>query len=76
MVVAGDHANNDMAGDEKDSYKSQLIQAGFKVETYLHGLGENAGIQDIYVQHVKDVIEGKNDKKERGKDRPVIPVIE
>jgi len=76
MVVAGDHANNDMAGDEKDSYKSQFLAAGFKVDTYLHGLGENAGIQDIYVQHVKDVIEGKNDKHERSKDAPVIPVIE
>ena len=76
MVVAGDHANNDMAGDDKDSYKSQFLAAGFKVDTYLHGLGENAGIQDIYVQHVKDVIEGKNDKHERSKDAPVIPVIE
>ncbi|MBP2627051.1 MAG: Sirohydrochlorin cobaltochelatase [Firmicutes bacterium] len=76
MVVAGDHANNDMAGDEKDSYKSQFLQAGFKVDIYLHGLGENAGIQDIYVQHVKDVIEGKHDKHERSKDAPVIPVIE
>ncbi len=56
MLVAGDHANNDMAGDDKDSHKSQLIAAGFKVDTYLHGLGENAKIQDIYVQHVKDAI--------------------
>lgn len=63
MLVAGDHANNDMAGDEKDSAKSQLIQAGFNVETYVHGLGENAAIQDIYVQHVKDAIEQKYEKK-------------
>lgn len=76
MVVAGDHANNDMAGDDKDSYKSQFLQAGFKVETYLHGLGENAGIQDIYVEHVKNVIDGKYNKNERSKDAPVIPVIE
>lgn len=74
MLVAGDHAQNDMAGDEKDSFKSQLIEAGFKVDTYLHGLGENAGIQDIYVQHVKDAIDNKY--KERGQDKPVIPVIE
>lgn len=74
MVVAGDHANNDMAGDEKDSFKSQLIEAGFKVDAYLHGLGENAGIQDIYVQHVKDAQDNKY--KERGKDRPAIPVID
>lgn len=74
MLVAGDHAKNDMAGDDKESFKSQLIAAGFQVETYIHGLGENAAIQDIYVQHVKDAMENKY--KERGKDRPVIPVIE
>ena len=74
MVVAGDHANNDMAGDDKDSFKSQLIAAGFKVNAYLHGLGENVGIQDIYVQHVKDAQDNKY--KERGKDRPAIPVID
>jgi sirohydrochlorin cobaltochelatase len=76
MVVAGDHATNDMAGDEEDSFKSQFLRAGFKVDTYLHGLGENTAIQDIYVQHIKDVIEGKNDKHERSKDAPIIPVIE
>jgi len=54
MVVAGDHANNDMASDDKDSFKSKFLQAGFKVDTYLHGLGENAGMQEIYVQHIKD----------------------
>lgn len=74
MVVAGDHAKNDMAGDEKDSFKSQLLEAGFKVDAYLHGLGENAGIQDIYVQHVKDAQDDKY--KARSKDRPAIPVIE
>lgn len=76
MLVAGDHATNDMAGEDKESFKSQLIAAGFKVDTYLHGLGENVGVQDIYVQHVKDAIEGKFDKNKRSKDRPVIPVIE
>ncbi|MBP2649901.1 MAG: Sirohydrochlorin cobaltochelatase [Firmicutes bacterium] len=76
MLVAGDHANEDMAGDNKESFKSQLIQAGFSVETYIHGLGENSAIQDIYVQHVKDAIEGKYLKTERGKNRPAIPTIE
>lgn len=76
MVVAGDHAQNDMAGDEEDSYKTQLIKAGFKVDAYLHGLGENKGIQDIYVQHVKDAIDNTYDKAKRGHDRPAIPVIE
>jgi sirohydrochlorin cobaltochelatase len=74
MLVAGDHANNDMAGDEEDSFKSQLLKSGFKVDSYLHGLGENPAIQDIYVQHVRDAIDNKY--KERSKDKPPIPVIQ
>lgn len=58
MLVAGDHANNDMAGDQDDSWKSVLKKNGFEVEIYLHGLGENKGIQDIYVQHIKDSLDG------------------
>ncbi|HML89706.1 MAG TPA: sirohydrochlorin cobaltochelatase [Methylomusa anaerophila] len=65
MLVAGDHATNDMAGDEKDSAKSILTAAGFKVEAYVHGLGENPGIQEIYVQHVKDAIEQLNQKADK-----------
>ncbi|CAH2212031.1 sirohydrochlorin cobaltochelatase [Tepidibacter aestuarii] len=53
MLVAGDHANNDMAGDEEDSWKSILKKEGFVVETYLHGLGENEKVQDMYVNHAK-----------------------
>jgi len=60
--------------DDKESAKSQLLQAGFKVDTYMHGLGENTAIQDIYVQHVKDAMENKYN--ERGKDRPPIPVLD
>ncbi len=56
MLVAGDHAKNDMAGEEQDSWKSILEAEGFKVKIYLHGLGENSEIQDIYIQHIKDVI--------------------
>ncbi len=41
MMVAGDHANNDMAGSEPDSHKSILEKEGFKVSTYIHGVGEN-----------------------------------
>ena len=58
MVVAGDHANNDMAGEDKDSWKNQFIAKGYEVETYLHGLGENKAFQDIYVEHVRDAING------------------
>ncbi len=54
MLVAGDHANNDMAGDEEDSWKSAFKAEGFEVETVIRGLGEFAGIQEIYVAHCKD----------------------
>ena len=56
MVVAGDHATNDMAGDEEDSWKSQFKAANYEVECVLEGLGEMEDIQQIYVQHVKDAI--------------------
>ena len=49
MMVAGDHANNDMAGDEPDSFKSILEKEGFKVSAYVHGLGENAAVQKLFV---------------------------
>lgn len=58
MLVAGDHANNDMAGDEEDSWKTILKKEGFTVKTHIHGLGENPEYQDIYVQHVQDCIDG------------------
>jgi sirohydrochlorin cobaltochelatase len=58
MVVAGDHANNDMAGDEEDSWKSVFEAEGFDVECLIRGLGQFWGIQSIYVQHVQDVIDG------------------
>ncbi len=59
MLVAGDHANNDMAGEEEDSWKSILTAKGYAVEIYMHGLGENKAFQDIYVEHIKDAIAGK-----------------
>lgn len=56
MVVAGDHANNDMAGDEEDSWKSIFEKEGFEVECLLKGLGEIEDVQKIYVSHVGDAI--------------------
>ena len=56
MVVAGDHANNDMAGDEEDSWKSILEDEGYEVVPVLKGLGELPGIQQLYVQHVADAL--------------------
>ncbi len=60
MVVAGDHANNDMAGDDDDSWKSQFEASGAfdSVETQIAGLGEIDKIQDIYVAHTKAAMEG------------------
>lgn len=49
MMVAGDHANNDMAGDEPDSFKSILENEGFKVNAYIHGLGENEAVRQLFV---------------------------
>ena len=54
MMVAGDHANNDMAGNEPDSHKSILEKDGFKVDTYLHGLGENQNIRNIFVERANE----------------------
>jgi sirohydrochlorin cobaltochelatase len=61
MLVAGDHAENDMAGDEEDSWKMQLKKEGFVVDISLHGLGENAEIQKLYVQHIRDAIAGEEE---------------
>ncbi len=51
MIVAGDHATNDMAGDEEDSWKTQLKKEGYEVECVLKGLGEYEGIQDMFTEH-------------------------
>ena len=58
MVVAGDHANNDMAGDDEDSWKSMFTASGKfeSVDCQINGLGEIPEIQEIYVQHTADAI--------------------
>ena len=58
MVVAGDHANNDMAGDDDDSWKSMFNASGEfdSVDTQIAGLGEIEAIQNLYVAHAKAVI--------------------
>ncbi|MDR0662852.1 MAG: sirohydrochlorin cobaltochelatase [Spirochaetaceae bacterium] len=56
MIVAGDHANNDMAGDEDDSWKVILQGKGFSVTTVLKGLGQYPGVQQIFVRHVRDAL--------------------
>ena len=54
MMVAGDHANNDMAGNEPDSHKSILEKEGFKFDTYIHGLGENQNIRNLFVERANE----------------------
>lgn len=57
MVVAGDHANNDMAGDEEGTWKTAFEAEGFEVECVLKGLGEIEAVRNIYVEHTADAIE-------------------
>ena len=62
MVVAGDHANNDMAGAEDDSWLSQFKASGAfeEVDTQIAGLGEISDIQQLYIAHTKAAIESLN----------------
>ena len=62
MVVAGDHANNDMAGADDDSWLSQFKAAGCfdSVDTQIAGLGEIADVQQIYIDHTKAAIDSLN----------------
>lgn len=62
MVVAGDHATNDMAGDEEGSWKTVFKSEGFEVECVLKGLGEYPSIQDLYVAHVAQAINGETEE--------------
>ena len=56
MIVAGDHAQNDMAGDDEDSWLCQFQNAGYEVECHLTGLGEYNGIRKIFLSHVAECI--------------------
>ena len=57
MVVAGDHANNDMAGADEDSWKTMFEAAGFTVNCQISGLGRIADVQALYVAHAKAAID-------------------
>ncbi|MGM9676158.1 MAG: sirohydrochlorin cobaltochelatase [Butyricicoccus sp.] len=60
MVVAGDHANNDMAGEEEGSWKTAFEDAGYEVTCLLRGLGENEEIRKIYVEHAQAAMDSLN----------------
>lgn len=55
MLVAGDHAKNDLAGDDESSWKSILESSGFSVSTVLKGLGEIPAIQELYLHHLTSI---------------------
>lgn len=57
MLVAGDHANQDMAGEKEDSWKSRLEAEGYRVQCILNGLGENPDIQKLYVARAGRALE-------------------
>ena len=66
MIVAGDHANNDMAGDEEDSWKSVFEGAGYEVVCDVHGLGELTGIQDLLVSHAQAAVDELDENYDTG----------
>ena len=53
MIVAGDHAKNDMAGEDQGSFQSILQNEGYDVTSFLKGLGEFEAIQDLFLAHAK-----------------------
>ena len=57
MIVAGDHANNDMAGDEDGSWKKEFEKAGYDVTCLVRGLGELEPIQQLFVEHAKAAVD-------------------
>ena len=75
MVVAGDHAKNDMASEEEDSWKSRFKEEGIEAKVILKGLGEYKSFGKLYINRIKDVIEGtykglgETKKKKRRRER-------
>lgn len=57
LLVAGDHANNDIAGDDDESLKMRLKALGYEVTPYVKGLGEYSSIVEMYINHLKNIIE-------------------
>lgn len=57
MIVAGDHAKNDMSGEDEDSWYHQFKNAGYEVSCVLKGLGEYPSIRQLFLKHIADVME-------------------
>ena len=56
MIVAGDHANNDMAGDDPDSWKSVFEAEGYEVECVVEGLGQLPMIRMLIADHAAEAV--------------------
>lgn len=63
MLVAGDHAINDMAGDDPDSWKSRLEREGLKVDCQMQGLGSLAAVRALYKAHFRELLESGEEEK-------------
>jgi sirohydrochlorin cobaltochelatase len=63
MIVAGDHAANDLAGPEPDSWKSRFEAAGYETSCVLKGLGEYSAVRAILVSHVEHALEKMNQQR-------------
>ncbi len=63
MIVSGDHANNDMAGEDEDTWKSQLESDGYHVVCRLKGMGELEGVRRIFLDHAREAGEKLEDMK-------------
>lgn len=60
MIVAGDHAHNDMAGNHPDSWRSRFEAAGYQTESVLKGLGAYQKIRELFIEHVQNAINKSN----------------
>lgn len=60
MLVAGDHAQNDMDSNEDDSWKTKFLQEGYEVRSIVKGLGEIKEIRDLYLDHLKNAMHGES----------------
>jgi len=56
MLVAGDHAINDMASEDEGSWSSVIRHAGIEVKVWLQGLGENTTIRELFVEHLNHAV--------------------
>ena len=57
MIVAGDHARNDLAGDDPESWLCQFQECGFEVMPVLKGLGQYCAVRQMFIDHIREALE-------------------